>query len=100
MGDMRKTPEGWDMTIVRMGIWHGMTFDPAVRRQLVKYLADTQGLAPEETADYRGLLERFRNMPTSYADEDIGVICARCHSYGRIALQRRDEDEWRQLVDT
>ncbi|NJN45957.1 MAG: quinohemoprotein amine dehydrogenase subunit alpha [Candidatus Competibacteraceae bacterium] len=97
---MRKTPEGWDMTIVRMGIWHGMNFDTAVRRQLVKYLADTQGLAPEETADYRGLLERRPNMPTDYADEDIGVICARCHSYGRIALQRRDEDEWRKLSHT
>jgi quinohemoprotein amine dehydrogenase len=98
--DIRKTPEGWDMTIVRMGIWHGMVMDPAERRMLVKYLADTQGLAPEETAAYRGLIERRPNMAESHADEEIGVMCARCHSYGRIALQRRDEDEWRKLSHT
>lgn len=98
--DIRKTPEGWDMTIVRMGIWHGVAMEPAERRVLVKYLADTQGLAPEETANYRGLIERRPNMPATNADEDIGVMCARCHSYGRIALQRRDEDEWRKLANT
>lgn len=39
-------------------------------------------------------------MAETYADEDVGVICARCHSYGRIALQRRDEGEWRKLSHT
>ena len=25
-------------------------------------------------------------------------MCARCHSYARVALQRRTEDEWRKLA--
>ncbi len=99
--DIRKTPEGWDMTLVRMGIWHDVQLTPEERRLLVKYLADTQGLAPEETADYRGLLERRPNMqPPAGVDEEINIMCARCHSYGRIALQRRDEAEWRKLAHT
>ncbi len=98
--DMRKTPEGWDMTIVRMGVWHDVKTDANDRKVLVKYLADTQGLAPEETTDYRYLLERRPNVPHTSADEELGVMCARCHSYGRIALQRRDEAEWRKLAHT
>lgn len=99
--NMRKTPEGWDMTLARMGVWHDVKLTPEERRALVKYLADTQGLAPEETAAYRGLLERRPNMqPPAEVDEQLAVMCARCHSYGRIALQRRDEAEWRKLAHT
>jgi len=94
IGEIRKTPEGWDMTIVRMMIAHGVEVTPEERTTLVKYLADTQGLAPIETRDWRYILERRPAAIDKIPDEDLGVMCARCHSYARTALQRRDEAEW------
>jgi len=104
---LRKTPEGWDMTIARMYIWHKDQFRAGTmeiskedRRTLVKYLADRQGLAPEESAPYRFLIERRPNAQDVAPDDDLSQMCARCHSFGRIALQRRDADEWKKLVHT
>ena len=105
--NLRKSPEGWDMTIARMYLWHRDEFRAGTkaitkedRLTLVKYLADKQGLAPEESAPYRFLLERRPNAQDVVPDEDLTQMCARCHSFGRIALQRRDADEWRKLVHT
>lgn len=99
ISNMRKTPEGWHMTIVRMGIMHGVQVPPDDRRALVKHLADKQGLAPEESAPYRYILEGTPNIVEDIPkDGDIGALCARCHSFARVALQRRDEAEWRKLA--
>ncbi|MBL28620.1 MAG: quinohemoprotein amine dehydrogenase subunit alpha [Rhodospirillaceae bacterium] len=95
----RKTPEGWLMTIVRMGIMHGVEVPPDERRALVKYLADSQGLAPSETEKYRYALERRPNVIESLDfDEDYPYMCGRCHSGARGALQRRTTEEWRLHV--
>ena len=94
ISEIRKTPEGWDMTIVRMLLLHGLEITADERRVLVKYLADTQGLAPVETQDWRYILERRPAVVESPPDEELAVICARCHSYARIALQRRDAADW------
>ena len=93
----RKTPEGWDMTITRMMIVHGLKITPEEKHTLVKHLADTQGLAPSETAGYRYALERTPGVFDSAPDEDLGALCARCHTFARVALQRRDRDEWVKL---
>ncbi|MDH3378241.1 MAG: quinohemoprotein amine dehydrogenase subunit alpha [Gammaproteobacteria bacterium] len=95
--DSRRTPEGWDMNIVRMMLIHGVKVTGEERAALVKYLADTRGLAPAETADRRYLLERRSNMVEDQPDETLAVMCARCHTYGRFALQRRTEGEWLKL---
>jgi quinohemoprotein amine dehydrogenase len=100
ISNIRKSPEGWDMTIVRMGIWHKVQVTRAERKALVKYLGDTQGLAPEESAPYRALIERQPNLIDVAPSEDLGQMCGRCHSFGRVALQRRDTQEWRKLVHT
>lgn len=94
---IRKTPEGWSMTLWRMRQWHGLQVSDDEERSLIKYLADTRGLAPEETAPYRYALER-RTLVETPDDADTAVLCARCHSYARPALQRRTEDEWRRLI--
>lgn len=94
----RRTPEGWDMTIGRMIVAHGVRVTPEERQALVKYLADTHGLAPEETAGRRYLLERDYALVETPDDQLVAATCARCHSYGRIALQRRTEDDWRKLA--
>jgi quinohemoprotein amine dehydrogenase len=96
--DQRKTPEAWDMTIVRMMQLHGVEVTDDERAVLVKHLADTQGLAPAETEGFRYILERvpsqFEELPT----DELGAMCARCHSFARAALQRRTENEWRKLA--
>ena len=89
----RKTPEGWLMTIVRMGIMHGVEVPSGERRTLVKYLSDTQGLAPSEAAPYRYILERHPAYVEDYPPEYF-FMCARCHSGARGSLQRRTRDDW------
>lgn len=98
--NLRKSPEGWDMTIARMGVWHKVEVSKEERKTLVKYLADRQGLAPEESERYRFLLERQPNAQDVAPSDELAQMCGRCHSYGRVALQRRDADEWRKLIHT
>ncbi len=95
----RKTPEGWDMTLVRMMVWHGVRLTPEELAGLVKYLADRQGLAPSEAAPHRPVLERQPGYVEPAGDQTLTEICARCHTYGRFGLQRRDEAEWRKLTN-
>ncbi|PYY78095.1 quinohemoprotein amine dehydrogenase subunit alpha [Pseudomonas sp. TKO26] len=94
----RKTPEGWLMSIARMQTMHGLKISDEDRRTLVKYLADTQGLAPSETDGVRYALERRLNT-VEHFDEQTTQMCARCHSGARIALQRRPAQEWQRLVN-
>lgn len=89
----RKSPEGWLMTIVRMRIAHGVEISVADQAQLVSYLSDTQGLAPEETAGYRYALEKEPAAQEAF-DEPFGSMCARCHTGARVMLQRRTAEEW------
>jgi quinohemoprotein amine dehydrogenase len=100
LADMRKTPEGWDMAIARMQVWHKIKVSKAERRVLVKHLADRYGLAPEEAAPYRFLIERVPNSQDLAPSEELAQMCGRCHSFGRVALQRRDKAEWLQLIHT
>jgi quinohemoprotein amine dehydrogenase len=102
--DQRKTAEGWEMTINRMRLIHGLTLSgqeidiaPASMRELVKFLADNQGLAPSESAPYRYLLEQDLNRQEDF-DPELAVMCGRCHSSARFALQRRTQAEWEKLV--
>lgn len=100
ISDMRKTPEGWDMNIARMQEWYKIEISKEDRQALVKYLSDRQGLTPEESAPYRFLVERKPNVQDVVPNEKLGLMCARCHSFGRVALQRRGADQWEKLVHT
>ena len=97
---IRKTPEGWVMTLFRMRQVHGLALDEGVRESLVRYLSETQGLAPSESAAGRFALERRPNAQDLDLGAEVGVMCGRCHSLARVALQRRDADEWRKLNHT
>src|SRR5204862_67347 len=44
----RTTPEGWEETVKRMVSLDGVHLEPAAARQMLKYLANNLGLAPEE----------------------------------------------------
>jgi quinohemoprotein amine dehydrogenase len=95
----RRTPEGWDMTVVRMGYAHGVKLTADERQQVVKYLSDNFGLAPSETGEHRYILERRPNFIEKPGNELVANTCARCHSAARIAVQHRTEDDWRRLVN-
>jgi quinohemoprotein amine dehydrogenase len=88
------------MTLFRMRQVHGLNLGADVHDAIVRYLADTQGLAPAESAAGRFALERRPNAQDIDVGPEIGVMCGRCHSVARVALQRRDEDEWRKLAHT
>ena len=53
---IRKTPEGWVMTLFRMRQVHHLVLAEEVEDAIVRHLADTQGLAP---ADMDGMVGRF-----------------------------------------
>lgn len=98
ISEQRKTPEGWLMTLVRMTKSRGAYLSDEERQQLVKYFADTQGLAPSETQDYRYILEHRENTVEQWDSQLYKEMCARCHSGTRAAIQRRTEGEWNKLV--
>jgi quinohemoprotein amine dehydrogenase len=94
INDVRKTPEGWDMTLFRMQHVHGVQLKSDDRAKIIAYLATTQGLAPSETEGYRYVLEQRANATDKVVDPELGVMCGRCHTNARYALQRRDAAEW------
>jgi quinohemoprotein amine dehydrogenase len=66
----------------------------------VRYLSNTQGLAPAEVAPARFDAER-RMISWQYSgDATTNRVCRSCHSMGRALLQRRTRSEWELLVAT
>src|SRR6185437_787430 len=100
ISDMRKSTEGWEMTLFRMRQVQGLMLEDGVRNAIVRYLADTQGLAPAESAAGRFALERRPNAQDIDLGPQIGVMCGRCHTLARVSLQRRDAEEWLKLAHT
>jgi quinohemoprotein amine dehydrogenase len=97
---LRKAPEGWQASLQRMIGLHGVRLEADDARAIVRYLADEQGLAPEELRP--GLFEVERRMIDYDYPGDSGVefTCIQCHSMGRVITQRRTKDEWALLLAT
>jgi quinohemoprotein amine dehydrogenase len=94
----RNTPEGWQNTIQRMAALNGLNIDPATARQVVKYLANNHGLAPEEAKPATWEVEK-RWIDFKYpANADAESACNKCHSLGRVISQRRTRGEWELLI--
>lgn len=96
---VRKTPEAWDMTVVRMMRNNGVELSGQERKDLVKYLADKNGLDVSETQGYRYILEKNPVANDEGVDQEMTEMCSRCHSYARVALQRRTSDDWMRLIN-
>ncbi len=97
---LRKTPEGWQQSVRRMVLLQDVELDPAAAREIVKYLANNLGLAPEEAAPGDFEVQR-RLIDYRYtADADTEDTCIRCHSMGRVITQRRSKQEWDLLMAT
>jgi quinohemoprotein amine dehydrogenase len=97
---VRKSPEGWAETIKRMIRLHGLQVSPGDAKQLVRSLANSNGLARSEAE--RGLYESERRVHWSeeQQDQDFRRACAECHPLGRVLLQQRDPEEWQLLRAT
>lgn len=101
VAEQRKTPEGWEMTLIRMMRMHGAKLTPDELRTLVKYLSDTYGLAPAEVEPFRYILEKRNNLVVQHEiPKMIQASCMQCHSYERVALQRRSREMWDRMPDT
>jgi quinohemoprotein amine dehydrogenase len=94
----RTTPEGWEETIKRMVTLNNVKMEPSEARDILRYLADHHGLAPEEAQPAAFEVER-RQIDYKYAgDKDTEQTCIKCHSMGRVISQRRSKEEWELLV--
>ncbi len=93
----RTTPEGWEQTIKRMISLNGVQLDPVAARQVLKYLSNNLGLAPEEAKPAAFEVEH-QMVDYKYTDRDTEQTCSKCHSMGRVISQRRVKSEWELLV--
>src|SRR5256885_13770588 len=94
----RTTPEGWQETIKRMVSLDDVKLEPSDAREIVRYLADHHGLAPAEVQAGAFEVER-RLIDYKYEkDKDTEDTCIKCHSFGRVMLQRRTKEEWELLL--
>ena len=94
----RNTPEGWQGQIQRMAALNGLNIEPETARQVVKYLSNHLGLAPEEAKPAAWEAER-RLIDFKYtASTDTESTCNKCHSLGRVISQRRTKAEWELLM--
>ena len=94
----RATPENWERTIKRMVTLNHVRLDPADARNIVKYFADHQGLAPEELRPIQFEEER-RTIDYAYtADETTANLCSSCHAITRVLSERRTKEEWELLI--
>ena len=94
----RASPENWELTIRRMMALNGLQLTPEQARPIIKYLADNNGLAPEEARPAAFEAER-QLIDWSYTgDRTTADICSRCHSMGRVISERRTGEEWSLLL--
>ncbi|MFY9557926.1 MAG: quinohemoprotein amine dehydrogenase subunit alpha [Blastocatellia bacterium] len=92
----RTTPEGWQQVIKRMIRLNGLTITPDEAKQIVKYLSNNHGLAPEEARPAFYEAEK-RVIDEKLPDESLRATCVICHSLGRVLSQRRSKEEWELL---
>ena len=97
---MRKTPEGWELSLKRMIRLNKVEVTPEEARQIVRYLANDHGLARSEAE--RALYEVERRVHWSEEDEEeeLRATCGECHTLGRVYSERRDAEEWKLLKAT
>ena len=95
----RASPENWEKTIKRMVSLNHVNLDPADARQILKYLADHNGLAPEDVRPIAFEAEHRLVEYTYTADKDTADTCSSCHTIARVMSERRTKEEWGLLID-
>ncbi|WP_420143584.1 quinohemoprotein amine dehydrogenase subunit alpha [Sphingobium sp.] len=96
---VRTTPEGWAQAIKRMVRLNGLDITPNESRSIVKSLASSHGLAPEEARPVMYLPEKRIIDETLIPNETMRGACASCHAYAQPLSWRRSKMEWKTLQD-
>jgi quinohemoprotein amine dehydrogenase len=97
---IRTTPEVWEQAIKRMIRLNGLSATPQEVRDVVRYLSNSNGLAPEEMA--AGFWE-VEHRTQGYQDDHVPNpvlqhTCNNCHSIGRVVAQRRTREDYEKLL--
>ncbi|MBV9503607.1 MAG: quinohemoprotein amine dehydrogenase subunit alpha, partial [Acidobacteriia bacterium] len=95
----RTTPEGWEQAIKRMVRLNGLSITPQEARSIVKYLAASHGLAPEEAKPVMYMPEHRMVDETNIPNDTIHDACANCHAFGRALSWRRSKADWQLLTN-
>lgn len=96
---VRTTPEGWDQAIKRMVRLNGAVVSPEDAKHIVRYLAGSHGLAPEEAKAVSYMAEKRLVDETNIPSESVRTSCAACHGFGQPLSWRRSAMEWKNLQD-
>lgn len=101
--ELRTTPEEWTVIVDRMARLHGMELKAGEMDTLLKELATTQLLSPEEQArvSYLSLFDNTQHQeaPDGPAEERLFATCVRCHSQGKILSYRMTPANWAKVRD-
>ena len=98
---MRTTPEVWEQAIKRMIRLNGLVIKPEEAREILRYLSNNNGLAPEEakTAFWEAEHRMFRDQSDKVPDDALQHTCNYCHTIGRVLTQRRTRDDYEKLIN-
>jgi quinohemoprotein amine dehydrogenase len=98
---IRTTPEVWEQAIKRMVRLNGLAIKPEEARDILRYLSNNNGLAPEEAkpvfweAEHRLSRDQSDKIP----DDALQHTCNYCHTIGRVLTQRRTKDDYEKLIN-
>jgi quinohemoprotein amine dehydrogenase len=93
---VRTTPEGWEEAIKRMVRLNGLQLTPDEARQILRYLSDSHGLAPEEAKPIQYFVER-EMIDEKLPNGDVEHACASCHALAKPLSWRRTPQDWDYL---
>jgi quinohemoprotein amine dehydrogenase len=96
---VRTTPEGWAQAIKRMVKLNGLVISAGESRAVVRYLASSHGLAPEEARPVAYMPEHRIVEEANIPNETVRAACASCHAFGQPLSWRRSATEWKLLQD-
>jgi len=98
---MRTTPEVWEQAIKRMIRLNGLVLKPEEARDILRYLSNNNGLAPEESKPVFWEAEHrlFRDQSDKIPDDALQHTCNYCHTIGRVLTQRRTRDDYEKLIN-
>src|SRR5262245_57308154 len=98
---IRTTPEVWEQAIKRMVRLNDLVIKPEEAREILRYLSNNQGLAPEEAkpvfweAEHRLSRDQSDKIP----DDALQHTCNYCHTIGRVLTQQRTRDDYEKLIN-
>ena len=97
---IRTSPEVWEQAIKRMIRLNGLVIKPDEAREILRFLSNNNGLAPEEAkpAFWEAEHRLFRDQSDKIPADALQHTCNYCHTIGRVLNQRRTKDDYDKLI--